>query len=55
MGPYDQFRAAIRDSIEGMVFKGTTPDDAVTQAADDHHEGVAGLQLGRVLIGPRPR
>jgi sn-glycerol 3-phosphate transport system substrate-binding protein len=35
MGPYEQFRAAIRSSIDAMVFKGTSPDAAVTQASDE--------------------
>jgi len=33
MGPYEQFRSAIRDSIDAMVFKGTAPAAAITTAA----------------------
>jgi len=33
MGPYEQFRTAIRDSIDAMVFKGTAPAAAITTAA----------------------
>ena len=33
MGPYEQFRNAIRDSIDAMVFKGTSPGDAISAAA----------------------
>ncbi len=33
MGPYDQFRASVRDSIDAMVFKGTAPSDAIAAAA----------------------
>jgi len=35
MGPYDQFRTAIRGSIEAMVFNGSSPDSVIAQAADD--------------------
>ena len=33
MGPYEQFRTAVRSSIEDLVFKGTSAQDAVTNAA----------------------
>jgi len=35
MGPYDQFRTAIRNSIESMVFKGSSPESVITEAADE--------------------
>jgi sn-glycerol 3-phosphate transport system substrate-binding protein len=35
MGPYEQFRAAVRNSIDTMVFKSGTPDAVVKQAAAD--------------------
>ena len=35
IGPYDEFRAAIRGSIESMVFKGESPESVITQAAED--------------------
>jgi sn-glycerol 3-phosphate transport system substrate-binding protein len=35
MGPYDEFRAAIRASIEEMVFNGGAPADVVTKASDE--------------------
>jgi len=35
MGPYDRFRAAIRGSIESMVFNGESPESVLTQAAED--------------------
>ena len=34
IGPYDQFRTAMRGSIEDMLFKQTPPATAVTNAAD---------------------
>jgi sn-glycerol 3-phosphate transport system substrate-binding protein len=34
MGPYDEFRAAIRTSIDAVVFGNTDPDTAITDAAD---------------------
>lgn len=33
IGPYEQFRSAVRKSIDDMVFKSSTPDDSVKQAA----------------------
>jgi sn-glycerol 3-phosphate transport system substrate-binding protein len=35
MGPYDEFRKAIRSSVENMVFNGAAPSDVVSQAADE--------------------
>ena len=35
MGPYEQFRKAIRASIDGMVFGGKAPADVVKQASDE--------------------
>ncbi|MGZ4786848.1 MAG: hypothetical protein ACXV5S_14345, partial [Acidimicrobiales bacterium] len=35
MGPYDQFRTSIRNSIESMVFKGSSPESVITQASDE--------------------
>ena len=35
LGPYDEFRVAIRKSVEQMVFNGRPPDDVVTQAATE--------------------
>ncbi len=35
MGPYDEFRKAIRSSVENMIFNGTAPADTVSQAADE--------------------
>jgi len=44
MGPYDEFRAAIRSSIEEMVFNGGAPAEVVTKASD---ETTAALQRYR--------
>jgi sn-glycerol 3-phosphate transport system substrate-binding protein len=35
IGPYDEFRRAIRASVEAMVFRGAAPADVVRQASDD--------------------
>ena len=35
IGPYDEFRAAIRASVEEMVFNGRAPADVVTKASDE--------------------
>ena len=35
MGPYDEFRRAIRSSVENMTFNGAAPADVVTQAANE--------------------
>jgi sn-glycerol 3-phosphate transport system substrate-binding protein len=35
LGPYDEFRVAIRKSIEQMVFNGQPPDQVVSQAATE--------------------
>ena len=35
IGPYDQFRVAIRNSIDAMLYRATAPADAVTEAATE--------------------
>src|SRR5690606_12343405 len=35
IGPYDQFRRAIRTSVEDLVFNGAPPADVVRRAADE--------------------
>jgi sn-glycerol 3-phosphate transport system substrate-binding protein len=35
IGPYDEFRRAIRSSVEEMVFRGAAPADAVRGAAEE--------------------
>jgi sn-glycerol 3-phosphate transport system substrate-binding protein len=35
MGPYEQFRTAVRSSIDNMTFNGAAPDAVVKQAAGD--------------------
>jgi len=35
MGPYEQFRTAVRGSIDAMVFNGKAPAEVVTKAAAD--------------------
>ncbi len=35
MGPYEQFRQSLRDSVDEVIFRGAAPADAVTQAAED--------------------
>jgi len=46
MGPYDQFRASIRTSIESMVFNGKTPESVITQAADDTTKALQDYNAG---------
>jgi sn-glycerol 3-phosphate transport system substrate-binding protein len=46
MGPYDQFRAAIRTSIEAMIFKGSSPESVITQAADDTTKALQNYNAG---------
>src|SRR5690606_11354270 len=40
MGPYDQFRATLRDSVESMIFEDTPPEEAVAAAAADTTEAL---------------
>lgn len=40
MGPYDEFRVAIRDSVDEMIFNGGAPADAVTEASDQTTEAL---------------
>jgi sn-glycerol 3-phosphate transport system substrate-binding protein len=35
MGPYDEFRVAIRKSVEQMIFAGAAPADVVRQASEE--------------------
>jgi sn-glycerol 3-phosphate transport system substrate-binding protein len=35
MGPYEQFRAAVRKSVDNMIFNSAAPDAVVKQAAAD--------------------
>jgi sn-glycerol 3-phosphate transport system substrate-binding protein len=35
MGPYEQFRQSLRDSVDEVVFRGVASADAVTAAADE--------------------
>jgi ABC-type glycerol-3-phosphate transport system substrate-binding protein len=35
IGPYDQFRVAVRRAVDSMVVESTPPADAVAQAAAD--------------------
>ncbi len=46
MGPYDQFRAAIRGSIESMVFNGASPESVITQAAQDTTKALQDYNAG---------
>jgi sn-glycerol 3-phosphate transport system substrate-binding protein len=35
MGPYEQFRQSLRDSVDEVIFRGATPADAVAGAAEE--------------------
>lgn len=40
MGPYDEFRVAIRDSVDAMIFAGESPEAVVSTAADETTEAL---------------
>jgi len=44
LGPYDEFRRAVRSSVEEMVFRGAAPAEAVRQAADETTEALQRYQ-----------
>lgn len=46
MGPYEQFRKAIRDSIDAMVFKGATPEQAIGDASSETTKALQDYQDG---------
>jgi hypothetical protein len=40
IGPYDQVRAAMRNGVDDLVFKGATPEAAVTRASDESTKAI---------------